>query len=45
MAKFDSKTINFGRVEYTTSTVHVYSSAQEEEGCAFRVEQFWMPGG
>ena len=26
MAKFDSKTINFGRVEYTSCTVHVYSS-------------------
>ena len=29
MAKFDSKTINFGRVEYTTSTVHVYSSPHD----------------
>ena len=32
MAKFDSKTINFGRVEYTTSTVYVYSSAHERGG-------------
>lgn len=29
MAKFDSKTINFGRVEYTTSTVYVYSSTHD----------------
>ena len=29
MAKFDIKTINFGRVEYTSSTVYVYSSAHE----------------
>ena len=29
MTKFDIKTINFGRVEYTTSTVHVYSSPHD----------------
>ena len=32
MAKFDSKTINFGRVEYTDCTVYVYSSAHERGG-------------
>ena len=32
MAKFDSKTINFGRVEYTDCTVYVYSSTYERTG-------------
>ena len=32
MAKFDSKTINFGRVEYTDCTVYVYSSTYEGAG-------------
>jgi hypothetical protein len=29
MAKFDSKTIAFGRVEYTNCTVHVYRSIHD----------------
>lgn len=46
MAKFDSKTINFGRVEYTTSTVHVYSSAHERSGlcvpCGTVLDARWV---
>ena len=46
MAKFDSKTINFGRVEYTTSTVYVYSSAHERGGlclpCGTVLDARWV---
>ena len=46
MAKFDIKTINFGRVEYTSSTVYVYSSAHERGGlclpCGMVLDAKWV---
>jgi hypothetical protein len=46
MAKFDSKTINLGIVEYTTSTVYVYSSAHERGGlclpCGTVMDARWV---
>ena len=41
MAKFDTDTINFGRVEFTTSTVYVYRSFYDRFGC----EGYGFPDG
>ncbi len=38
MAKFDDKTVNFGRVEFTNCTVHVYSTYHDRRGLQ-------IPGG
>ena len=46
MAKFDIKTINFGRVEHTSSTVYVYSSSHERGGlclpCGTVMDARWV---
>lgn len=46
MAKFDTNTINYGRVTFTTSTVYVYNSFHDRFGlcvpCGSVIDARWV---